>query len=120
MPISSRLVVRSTILLLGVGFLTLVGIVLATIWLGEPTQYSFNEVIEAREIRSAAVELRAALQTAESSQRGFIITGNEISLAPYDNAKTQSVRRLETLHKLLTADPEAVKLISRLTAASNE
>ena len=32
----------------------------------------------------AAVELRSAVQTAESSQRGFIVTGNEIYLAPYD------------------------------------
>ena len=120
MPISSRLVVRSTILLLGVGFFTLVGIVLATIWLGERAHYSFNEVIEARETRSAAVELRAALQTAESSQRGFIITGNEIYLAPYDNAKTQSLRRLEILKRLLAGDAQSAALVARLSDAAAE
>ena len=120
MPISSRLVVRSTILLLGVGFFTLVGIVLATIWLGERAHYSFNEVIEARETRSAAVELRAALQTAESSQRGFIITGNEIYLAPYDNAKTQSLRRLEILKRRLAGDAQSAKLVARLNNAAAE
>jgi two-component sensor histidine kinase len=120
MPISSSFVVRSTILLLGVGFLTLFGIVATTIWLGERAQHSFNEVIEARETRTAAVELRAALQTAESSQRGFIITGNEIYLAPYDNAKSQSLRRLETLTRLLARNADAVALLKRLSEAANE
>jgi two-component sensor histidine kinase len=120
MPISSRFVVRSTILLLGVGFFTLVGIVAATIWLGERAQYSFRDVIEMRDTRTAAVELRAALQTAESSQRGYIITGNQIYLAPYDNAKTQALRRLEILKRQLAADPDAVTLLARLNGVVGE
>ena len=60
-----------------------------TIWLGERAQLYFNDVIDARDIRIAAVELRDHLRTAESSQRGFLLTGNEIYLAPYDTAKTQ-------------------------------
>ena len=87
MPITSRFVVQSTIGLLAVGFLTLLGIVGMTIWLGERAQVYFNDVIEARDTRGSAVELRNALQTAESSQRGFLVTGNEIYLAPYDSAK---------------------------------
>lgn len=120
MPISSRFVIRSTILLLGVGFFALVGIVLATIWLGERAQHSFDEVIEARDIRTAAVELRGALQTAESSQRGYIITGNEIYLAPYDNAKAQALRRVETLKALLAPDAALTGLLSRLGGAIDE
>jgi CHASE3 domain sensor protein len=83
MPISSRFVVTSTILLLGVGLLTLLGIVGTTIWLGQRAQVYFALVSEARTTRAAAVELRSALQTAESSQRGFLVSGNEIYLAPY-------------------------------------
>jgi two-component sensor histidine kinase len=105
---------------LGVGFLTLVGIVLATIWLGERAQHSFNEVIEARDIRSAAVELRAGLQTAESSQRGYIITGNQIYLAPYDAAKAHALRRLDVLKRALASDPEGAALLSRLDAVTAE
>jgi two-component sensor histidine kinase/CHASE3 domain sensor protein len=116
MPISSRFVVRSTILLLGVGFLTLVGIVLATIWLGERASYSFNEVNEAREMRASAVELRAALQTAESSQRGFLVTGNEIYLAPYDTAKAQTLRQLANVKRRIERDPGAEVMVGRLTA----
>jgi two-component sensor histidine kinase len=103
-----------------VGFLALIGIIGTTIWLGERAQHSFNEVIDARETRTAAVELRAALQTAESSQRGFILTGNQIYLAPYDNAKSQSRRRLDTLHKLLARDAGASPLLVRLGDATAE
>ena len=58
MPITSRFVVRSSIGLLAVGFLTLFGIVAMTIWLNERAQDYFNGVIDARDTRGAAVELR--------------------------------------------------------------
>jgi CHASE3 domain sensor protein len=48
----------------------------------------------------AAVELRAALQRAESSQRGYLVGGNEIYLAPYDSAKAHAVSQLKHLKSL--------------------
>jgi hypothetical protein len=101
MPISSRFVIQSTIVLLAIGFLTLLGIVGMTIWLNERAQAYFNEVIEARDTRTSAVELRSAMQTAESSQRGFIVTGNEIYLAPFDSAKALAKRQLDSLKQSL-------------------
>ena len=81
MSITGRFVVRSTIGLLAVGFLTLLGIVGMTIWLGERAQVYFDEVIEARDTRGAAVELRDALRTAESSQRGFLYRQRDLPCA---------------------------------------
>ena len=114
MPITSRFVVKSTITLLGVGFLTLLGIVGMTIWLGQRAHIHFNEVIEARDTRSSGVELRNAIQAAESSQRGFLVTGNEIYLAPYDSAKAQAVQQLETLRRCLAAYRDAEVVLQRL------
>jgi two-component sensor histidine kinase len=114
MPISSRFVVTSTILLLGVGFLALLAIVGTTIWLGERSRVYFSLVTEARTLRAAAVELRSALQTAEASQRGFLIDGNYIYLAPYDNAKEQAERQLETLNLVLASTAEAQPMLQRL------
>jgi CHASE3 domain sensor protein len=88
MPISSRFVINSTIILLLVGFIALLAIVGTTIWLGENAQRYVDEAFRARETRISAVELRSALQSAESSQRGFLVGGNEIYLAPYANAKS--------------------------------
>jgi two-component sensor histidine kinase/CHASE3 domain sensor protein len=118
MPISSRFVVQSSIFLLGVGLFALLVIVGTTIWLNERSQAYFREVIEARDVRSAAVELRSTLQTAEASQRGFLLTGNEIYLAPYDSAKTLAERQLGTLRQTLPA--EAQSMLQRLGAVIRE
>ena len=120
MPISSRFVVTSTILLLGVGFLALLATIGTTIWLGERSRLYFELVTEARTLRAAAVELRSALQTAEASQRGFQVDGNYIYLAPYDNAKEQAERQLETLNLVLGATPDAKPMLQRLTVVVAE
>ena len=82
--------INLTIVLLTVGLLALVGIIATTVWLGEKAQIYAEEATTARNTRIAAVELRAALQNAESSQRGYLVGGNEIYLAPYDSAKAQA------------------------------
>lgn len=117
MPISSRFVVQSTVILLAVGLIALLGIVGATVWLGERANKYFDVVIEARDTRGAAVELRSALQAAESSQRGFLVTGNEIYLAPYDTAKDQVDRQLRGLQQALVANAEAGPMLRRLVDA---
>jgi signal transduction histidine kinase len=120
MPISSRFFVQSTTALLLVGFLALLGIVGMTFWLGERAQVYFNEVIAARDARSAAVDLRNALQTAESSQRGFLYTGNEIYLASYGPAKTLAERQLATVNRLLASYDSVSAVLPRLTAVIND
>jgi two-component sensor histidine kinase/CHASE3 domain sensor protein len=120
MPISSRFVIRSTIALLLVGFLTLLGIVCSTIWLGERARVYTNDVIEARDTRGAAVELRDAIRTAESSQRGYVLTGNEIYLAPFDSAKKQAQQQLDKLRQALAPYRQSEALLVRLMAVMNE
>src|SRR6478609_1187506 len=120
MPISSRFFVQSTTALLLVGFLALLGIVGMTFWLGERAQVYFNEVIAARDARSAAVDLRNALQTAESSQRGFLYTGNEVYLASYGPAKTLAERQLAAVNRLLASYDGLNASLQRLTTVINE
>ena len=100
MPISSRFVVNSTIILLLVGFLALLAIVGTTIWLGENAQRYVDEASQVRETRISAVELRSAMQNAESSQRGFLVGGNEIYLAPYGNARSAGPDPIRTSESL--------------------
>jgi len=120
MPISVRFVVQSTVILLAVGFLALLAIVGMTIWLGERSQAYVNDVIEARDTRSAAVELRSALQTAEASQRGFIATGNEIYLAPYGTAKAQIEDQLVVVKRALSRQSETDALLQKLSSVVGE
>src|SRR4051812_9614490 len=102
MPISSRVVINLTVVLLTVGLLALVGIIGMTVWLGEKARIYAEDATNARDVRVSAVELRAALQSAESSQRGYLLGGNEIYLAPYDSARTQSISHLGRLKSSLT------------------
>lgn len=116
----NRYFVQTTIALLVVAFITLLGIVGMTIWLGERAQIYFDEVIEARDLRAAAVDLRNAIETAESSQRGFLFTGNEIYLAPYNNAKSLALKKLVAVQQSLGPRKEYGAALNRLTAIVNE
>jgi two-component sensor histidine kinase len=120
MPLTIRFVVRSTIGFLAIGFLMLFCIVVMTIWLGERATIYFEDVIQARNARGSAVELRDAMRTAESSQRGYLFTGNEIYLAPYDSAKTMMRQQLDTLIALLKSNESFVPMIHRLTIVVEE
>jgi two-component sensor histidine kinase len=120
MPISGRFVVRYTSFLLAIGFLTLLGIVGMTIWLGERAQTYSDQAIQARDTRVSAVELRSALQSAESAQRGFLVSGNEIYLAPYDSAKVSLERQLSRLTVLLAPFKESEAMLRRLSAVITE
>lgn len=120
MSFAGRSVVLSTISLLAIGFLTLLGIVATTLWLNERAQTYFRDVIEARDTRGSAVELRSALQAAEASQRGFVATGNEIYLAPYDTAKAHAAAELERLKKTLAPYPQYQQLLQRLSAVVSD
>ncbi|MCZ8548617.1 CHASE3 domain-containing protein [Mesorhizobium qingshengii] len=91
-------------------------IVATNFWLGQRAQSYFDNAIEARDTRIAAVELRNAMQTAEASERGFVITGNEIYLGPYQTAKAQAQRHLKTLQTLLTSYPNSASTLQRLSA----
>ena len=74
---------------LTIGFLALIVIVGTTVWLVERGNRLFDQSTLQRMIRVTAVDLRDDLRTAESSQRGFLLTGNEI----YVRAKVISTAR---------------------------
>lgn len=120
MPITARFVVRSSIGLLGIAFGILLFIVGANAWLGERAGQHFDNVIQARDLRTAATVLRESLYVAELSQRGFLLSGNEIYLAPLDNAELEVEAQLERLKRLLSRSPERAALLDRLEAVVRE
>lgn len=120
MPTTLQLVVRSTLALLGIGFAALMFVVIATVWLSERAQTHLEEVAAARDLRNAAVVIREALLAAESSQRGYVLTGNEIYLAPYDNAKSTVSAELMRLRTLLSPRPDRAALIDKLFGVVDE
>src|SRR3954465_1607170 len=120
MPISSRVVINLTVVLLTVGLFALIGIVGMTVWLGEKARIYAEDATRARNTRVAGVELRAALQSAESSQRGYLLGGNEIYLAPYDAAKAEALAQFDRLKQLPPASAQNVAMLERLSTIVSE
>ena len=120
MFIEKRLIVPLSLLLLIVGFVALLAVVGMTVRLGDRANVHFDEVISARDVRVSAVEIRSAVQSAESSQRGLLLTGNEIYLSPYDAAKISANRQLDNLKRILGADVQFKAVLQRLTVVLAE
>ncbi len=116
MPITSKTFVRSTALLLLVGLLTLLGIVGTNVFLVERAQVYFDEVLEGRIARRAAIDLRTTMQDAETGQRGYILTLEEQYLEPYNEAVAQVDAELDELRRVLAPYPEAQAPMAQLEA----
>jgi len=117
MPISSNVFVRSTALLLLVGFLALMGIVGTTIWLVQQNQTWFDQTTEARLARSVVVNLRNALQDAETGQRGYLLTGEERYLEPYNRSVPEVPALLDRVKEVLAPYPEEGDAVAKLGPA---
>lgn len=105
---------------LTIGFLALIVIVGTTVWLVERGNSLYEQSALQRTIRVAAVELRDHLRTAESSQRGYLLTGNQIYLAPYDTAKTRAQQELQDLGRMIAPDAANRAMLPRLSEAVGE
>jgi signal transduction histidine kinase len=113
-PITKTTFLRTGAILLIAGFIALVGIVGTTLWLVERTQVYFNEVIEAREARAAAVDLRSAMQDAETGQRGFLLTLDESYLQPFNDSISRILPSFDRLATVLAPYPQATEPMRQL------
>lgn len=94
------------------------------IWaLGAFTYFTLHELTatgleadRAQNVRYEAERLLSLLKDAETGQRGFIITGDDAYLEPYEAAKTQTHEVLAALHALITDDPEQRRRLDNLEA----
>jgi CHASE3 domain sensor protein len=100
--------------LLVVGSLALLALVGVGAVLNARAERSFDAVLAARHLSTVADGLRAALQSAESSQRGYVITANQIYLAPYATARAEAAQRSEELREVLGGRPETRAALDRL------
>ena len=117
---SRPLVTWASAILLGIGCLALLVIVSMTFRLAQNAQSDLASSVAARELSSAAVQLRSGLQGAESSQRGFIASGNEIYLAPYGTAKTMAYDQLQQLIDHVGSAEASKPAIQRLKVLVDE
>lgn len=115
MPITARAFIRSQLAFLAVGLVALVAIVAVAFFLGARSTQLGNEIIEARDLKSTAVTVGASVQRAESSQRGYLFTENEVYLAPFDSAKSAALVAVEQLPMRLATYPDLLPAAERLS-----
>ena len=88
-----------------------------TIWLVEQNQNYFNITVEARSARTAAINLRNAMQDAETGQRGYMLTGEQSYLEPYNEAVPKIPQLLEELKIVLAPYPDSVASVREVEGA---
>ena len=72
---------------------------------------------EAYEVLGRVQNVRALVTDAETAERGFLITGNEIYLEPYNQARAAVSRQLVDLQKLLEGHPDQQRRLDVLAQA---
>jgi len=107
MPISRRALVRSTILAILAGLGALCAIVGTTIWLVQKTEDYAREIAAIRRERAAYVDLLTLLQDLETGQRGYLLTGEEEYLAPYNAAMAKIGAQAEIVKSRASIDGSA-------------
>ncbi len=120
MPISTRQFVSSTFAIVVFGILAVCALIGSSIWLSERSQSLSEAVFKARDVKALAVDLRSAFQAAESSQRGFLYTDNEIYLSPYDQAKQRAAAAVASLPAALVDYPDLSPAVEQLTRVARE
>jgi PAS domain S-box-containing protein len=69
--------------------------------LGERTSASLAEIDRTQDVLSALARLRIGLLDAETGQRGYLLTGRDVYLAPYNEAADTIAAQVEQLDRLL-------------------
>jgi len=108
MPASTNRFIRKTLSFVVAGGALILLLSASSLWLVFITQNYVDSSVQARRVRAAAIDLLLSVQTAESGQRGFLLTQNETFLAPYQVAIQEVSQKMDALTTLLAANPQIV------------
>jgi signal transduction histidine kinase/ActR/RegA family two-component response regulator len=101
-----------------VGFLLLIATVAATASLVAEQDANRAELRRSVRIRDAIFTLYSGIQDAESGQRGFLLSGDEIYLKLYEEAVARTPGRLSTIAEAVARNPGMAAIIARLSHAA--
>ena len=104
--VSNWTVGRRLVAAFGLAALTLVTIALVSYRNASRLIDNETLVAQSHQVRTELADLLSELKDAETGQRGFIITGNESYLAPYQSALTGITRTLADVRRLTADNPD--------------
>jgi signal transduction histidine kinase len=86
----------------------------ASVWLGLRTKSDDHWVSHTFEVRTALTDLLSLVQSAETAQRGYLLTGRDQYLAPYQAAAQQLPSLLDRTQSLISDNPRQQQSLSTL------
>jgi signal transduction histidine kinase len=105
---------RSVVLPLAIGFLLLIGLVVAAAWFGAQRGLANAAVQKTLDVQVNLTRLFALVQDAETAQRGFLLTGDAAYLTPYEAAAGPIGKEIEALAALLKGDAGQIRRMAEL------
>ena len=103
---SGRSILGRTLVLFLIGFSALCIIVGTATWLFVRTTTYTASIVSIREARATLVDLKSLVQDAETGQRGFLLTGRDSYLVPFERARAEIPQRLDQLRQSAAVLPE--------------
>jgi signal transduction histidine kinase len=88
-----------------IGFLILACMICAVLWFVASEQADAQAMRRSLEVESDLVGMLSILTDAETGQRGYLLTGDDIYLEPYRKARDRFGPQLDALGALLAANP---------------
>jgi CHASE3 domain sensor protein len=113
----SRSLLRQSVGFLLAGALLVGGLAASAIWLTDKTYRLSDEIVTERGIRRSAIDLLTALLDAETSYRGYVISGDPAFLDPYADAAGRIPAYLRELESRLRERDGEAEAIAALAAA---
>ncbi|HEY6630730.1 MAG TPA: CHASE3 domain-containing protein [Rhizobiaceae bacterium] len=114
-----RRAVNFQLLPLVLGFVLLGGIVGARSWLIESQRDSNDAVRAAFALSNQLVTTLSLVQDAETGQRGFLLTGEDVYLEPYRSAASALPEELAAIGAAVASQPKRQARVEALVAAVN-
>jgi len=105
---------RSVVVPLAIGFLLLMGVIAATAWFGAQRGIANAAVQGILDIELRLSRVLSLVQDAETGQRGYLLTGDEAYLQPYEAAIGSVSSEIEDLRKIIADDPSQSGHVSAL------
>ncbi len=99
---------RGERLAIAAGGLLMLGILAASLLIAQRTSRDAADAIAARTLRTATIQMMDSLLSAETGQRGYLLTGRREYLAPYTKAVSRVPVLMETLDRRIGGQPDMI------------
>jgi signal transduction histidine kinase len=114
MPPDPQRLLRTTYAFGAAGFAALLLLMIASFWLAQRTQSTTENVLKARAQRTVLVRLLSTVQDAETGQRGYLLTGEDRYLKPYETAISNIEQRLRDVRSAFKENPDEAAAIEKI------